>query len=191
MPRNGRRNAKAIDCPAVKPTIRAFGKPGPCVAAIASRSGGLASASSSAARATGKKFRRCARAANSGTTPPYSACRRICEETMLERTRPRWTTATLVSSQEVSIAKSMNSNHELIRIGHAAMRSGDSQMLSPLETNLDRGNGSPLRPTVVELRENTADKAQGSPSPPAAGGEGRGEEGHYRSGFPSPQPSPL
>jgi hypothetical protein len=45
-------------------------------------------------------------------------------------------------------------------------------------------------PTAVELMDNTADKVQGSPSPPAAGGEGRGEEGHFCSTFPSPQPSP-
>src|SRR5713101_2874136 len=33
-------------------------------------------------------------------------------------------------------------------------------------------------------------KAKASPSPPAAGGEGRGEEGCFCSDFPSPQPSP-
>src|SRR5258708_36150107 len=41
---------------------------------------------------------------------------------------------------------------------------------------------------AVELRDNTADKAQGSPSPPAAGGEGRGGVGRFRSGCPSRPP---
>jgi len=54
---------------------------------------------------TGIKFRRCSRAASSGTTPPYSACSLICEETALDKTRPSRTTAALVSSQEVSRAK--------------------------------------------------------------------------------------
>ena len=42
----------------------------------------------SAARVTGTRFRRCSRAASSGTTPPYSACRRTCDETTLDKTRP-------------------------------------------------------------------------------------------------------
>src|SRR5713101_783162 len=68
-------------------------------------------------------------------------------------------------------------------------------LLPPREQRVGRrglcARASPLSgPTAVELRDHTADKAQGSPSPPAAGGEGRGEEGHFRLGFPSPQPSP-
>src|SRR5690242_6886727 len=63
-------------------------------------------ASARAARVTGRRFRRCSRAANSGTTPPYSACIWICDETTLERIRPCWMTAVLVSSQDVSNARS-------------------------------------------------------------------------------------
>jgi hypothetical protein len=48
-------------------------------------------------------------------------------------------------------------------------------------------SGEPSCPAADELRDSTADKAQGSPSPPAAGGEGRGEEGHFCSTFPSPR----
>src|SRR6266568_786672 len=51
---------------------------------------------------------------------------------------------------------------------------------------------SPLPgPIAVELRDDTVEKAKSSPSPPAAGGEGRGEEGHFCSNFPSLQPSPA
>ena len=58
----------------------------------------------SAACVTGIRFRKCSRAASSGTTPPYSACNLICEEMTLERTSPLRTTAALVSSHEVSMA---------------------------------------------------------------------------------------
>ena len=61
----------------------------------------------------------------------------------------------------------------------------------PLRQILGSGAGVPAAarfgPNAVELRDDTADKARGSPSPPAAGGEGRGEEGHFRLGFPSPR----
>ena len=73
---------------ALNPAISALGRPGPRVAAMASSSAGLTPASSKAVRATGKRFRRCSRAANSGTTPPYSECSRICEDTTLDRTQP-------------------------------------------------------------------------------------------------------
>ena len=62
-------------------------------------------ASRKAARATGRRFFKCSRAASSGTTPPYSACSLICEETTLDRIMPSRTTAALVSSQEVSRAR--------------------------------------------------------------------------------------
>src|SRR5206468_3668808 len=58
-----------------------------------------------AARATGMKLRRCSRAASSGTTPPYAACSEVCEETTFETIRPFRTTAALVSSQDVSNAR--------------------------------------------------------------------------------------
>ena len=62
-------------------------------------------ASLKAALATGRRFFRCSRAASSGTTPPYSACSLICDETVLDRIFPSRTTAALVSSQEVSMAR--------------------------------------------------------------------------------------
>src|SRR5881394_2442694 len=42
--------------------------------------------------------------------PPYSAWSWICEETTLDNTRPSCTTAALVSSQEVSMARSIMAN---------------------------------------------------------------------------------
>src|SRR5262249_53973163 len=85
----------------------ALGNPGPCVAATPCNCPALTRASSSAFLATGIRFRKCSRAANSGTTPPYSACVSTCDETMFDKTRPSCTTAALVSSQEVSKAKSI------------------------------------------------------------------------------------
>ena len=105
MPTNGFRKANAMACAALNPTSKAIGKPGPCVAATASSCSGCTPASRSAVCTTGIKFRRCSRAASSGTTPPYSACSLICEETALDKTLPSRTTAALVSSQEVSRAR--------------------------------------------------------------------------------------
>src|SRR5208283_578968 len=105
MPINGLRRVNATACAALNPTSSAIGKPGPCVAATASSCPGCTPASRNAVCTTGIKFRRCSRAASSGTTPPYSACNLICEETTLDKTRPSRTTAALVSSQEVSRAK--------------------------------------------------------------------------------------
>jgi len=52
---------------------------------------------------------------------------------------------------------------------------------------LDRdGDG----PTAVEISARSAKSAVLSPSPPAAGGEGRGEEGRFPWFLPSPRPSP-
>ena len=67
--------------------------------------GGELPASPNADCATGIRFLRCSRAASSGTTPPYSACSLICDETVLDKIFPSRTTATLVSSQEVSMAR--------------------------------------------------------------------------------------
>src|SRR5687768_6673214 len=72
-------------------------------------------ASAKAARATGNRFRKCSRAANSGTTPPYSACNFTCDETTFARTTPSTTTAALVSSQELSIAKIRTANKQTSR----------------------------------------------------------------------------
>ena len=104
MPTNGFSNANAIACAALNPTSNAIAKPGPCVAAKASNSAAVTFASRNAACATGIRFFKCSRAASSGTTPPYSACSLICEETVLDNTTPSRTTAALVSSQEVSSA---------------------------------------------------------------------------------------
>ena len=61
-------------------------------------------ASRKADSTTGGRFLRCSRVASSGTTPPYSACSLIWDETTLDSTTPSRTTAALVSSQEVSRA---------------------------------------------------------------------------------------
>src|SRR5947199_419118 len=90
-----------------RPTINALGKPGPRVAATASNRAGVTLASRRAVCVIGARLRKCSRVANSGTTPPYSAWRWICEETTLDNTRPVCTTAALVSSQEVSMARSV------------------------------------------------------------------------------------
>ena len=63
-------------------------------------------ASATARRSTGAIVATCWRDATSGTTPPYSACTRICDATTSERTRrPSSTTAAAVSSHDVSIPR--------------------------------------------------------------------------------------
>src|SRR5216683_6662888 len=70
-----------------------------------------------------------------------------------------------------------------------AGKSGNQPSRSPLATDLP-ANRQADETRIEQGRKGKADKAKGSPSPPAAGGEGRGEEGRFCSDFPSPQPSP-
>src|SRR6266566_1523393 len=97
-------------CADLKPTINALGNPGPRVAATASNWAAVMFASRNAVCATGTRLRKCSRVANSGTTPPYSAWSWTCEETTLDNTWPACTTAALVSSQELSMARSVMAN---------------------------------------------------------------------------------
>src|SRR5881396_1257584 len=107
MPRNGLRNANAMASADLRPTINALGNPGPRVAATPPNRAAVTLASRKAVCVTGARLRKCSRVANSGTTPPYSAWSWICEETTLDNTRPACTTAAAVSSQEVSMARSI------------------------------------------------------------------------------------
>src|SRR5919201_379797 len=80
-------------------------RPGPTVAAIASISFSSRPASRSAFSVSASIARRCSRAATSGTMPPVSWCA-SCEATRSARIRrPSSTTATPVSSHDVSIAR--------------------------------------------------------------------------------------
>src|SRR2546422_4337110 len=94
----------------LRPTITPLGTPGPRVAATPPNWAAVTFAWRRAVCVTGARLRKCSRVANSGTTPPYSACSWICEETTLDNTRPARTTAALVSSQEVSMARSVMAN---------------------------------------------------------------------------------
>src|SRR5437867_983708 len=107
MPRNGLRNANAMASADLRPTINALGNPGPRVAATPPNWAAVTFAWRGAVCVTGARLRKCSRVANSGTTPPYSAWSWICEETTLDNTRPVCTTAAAVSSQEVSMARSI------------------------------------------------------------------------------------
>src|SRR6478672_2327484 len=99
-----RANASAF--PSESPTRSAPMSPGPAVAATRSSSETSAPASPSACSKVTGRFSRCARAAISGTTPPYGACAASCDETTFDSTRPSpSSTATDVSSQEVSIPR--------------------------------------------------------------------------------------
>src|SRR5205807_3755720 len=79
-------------------------RPGPRVTAIRPTSSGLAFALSKARSSRWGRRSRWSRAASSGTTPPKSLCRSTCEWMTLARTlRPPSTSATEVSSQDVSM----------------------------------------------------------------------------------------
>src|ERR1039458_10461150 len=102
----GRPRARAAACAEAAPTTRHPARPGPRVTAIASTASQPPSTPASAASTTGASISRWARAASSGTTPPWGACRAICFDTWLERiSRPSRTTAAAVSSHEVSMAR--------------------------------------------------------------------------------------
>src|SRR5207247_5647242 len=127
MPRNGLRNANAMASADLRPTINALGNPGPRVAATPPNWAAVTCASRRAVCVTGARLRKCSRVANSGTTPPYSAWSWICEETTLDSTRPACTTAAAVSSQEVSMARSVMANPPrglTSRVSDLALRPG-------------------------------------------------------------------
>ena len=98
--------AKAIAFAYVSPTSREPARPGPEVAATASRLLQVMEARSSASRTTGTTARRCSRDASSGTTPPYLPWTENWLATTEERTHVSSSiTAAAVSSQELSIAR--------------------------------------------------------------------------------------
>ena len=104
-PIKGRLLLKAMALAVVSPISRAPTRPGPQVAAIASKSFNAAPADSNASSITGLMFSRCFLDATSGTTPPNLLCMSIWLDMMFDRTsRPFLTTAAEVSSHEVSIA---------------------------------------------------------------------------------------
>jgi len=91
---------------AVTPIRSAGVSPGQLATATASRSSPVIAASLSVSRRIGRMFSICARAAISGTTPPYFRCRSTCVATWLAITsRPSATTAAAVSSQLLSIPR--------------------------------------------------------------------------------------
>src|SRR6266851_7478394 len=88
------------------PTSRQPTRPGPRVTAQRSMSAGWTAAFASARSSKCGSRSRWSRAASSGTTPPNSRCRSTCEwMTLLRTRRPPSTTATDVSSHDVSIPK--------------------------------------------------------------------------------------
>ena len=76
-PISGFFNNIASAAAAATPIARQFGSPGPLVAAILSTPGKYSDSEIFFIRAG--SFFRCSELARSGTTPPYSACRSICE----------------------------------------------------------------------------------------------------------------
>src|SRR5215471_21319376 len=107
---------------AEQPTRSEPTSPGPWVTAMPSRSRSPMPASPSARRMTGTIVSRCRREASSGTTPPYGAWTSSCEATTLESTlRPPSRTAAAVSSQEVSMPRTITappSSPCELRYGH-------------------------------------------------------------------------
>ncbi|MEY9851647.1 hypothetical protein ABH923_001325 [Leifsonia sp. EB41] len=85
------------------PTMSAPDSPGPLVTAMASMSARSIPASATAVWSVGVSASRWARAATSGTTPPYLACSSIEEAIVLESSVVPRTMPTPVSSQEVSM----------------------------------------------------------------------------------------
>src|SRR5438093_1108326 len=105
-PVRGLSQAAASPSPTPTPTSRQPTRPGPRVTATSSRSAGWTEAFSRARSRRPGNRSRWSRAASSGTTPPKSLCRSTWEWMTLARTlRPSSTTATEVSSQEVSMPR--------------------------------------------------------------------------------------
>src|SRR5919197_498000 len=91
---------------AASPTRREPTSPGPTVTATPSSSPKLTPATSSARSSSGLRTSTCARDASSGTTPPNRSWTSTWLATRFDRSfRPSSTTATAVSSQEVSIPR--------------------------------------------------------------------------------------
>src|SRR5512132_1198056 len=102
-PISGAPVASAIDLAAAIPTRSAPTRPGPTVTATPSRSPNPHPAVSSAASISGVSASTCARLASSGTTPPKRSCTSTWLAMRLASTVSRSTTATAVSSHDVSI----------------------------------------------------------------------------------------
>src|SRR5262245_37536424 len=90
---------------AAMPTSRAPTSPGPAVTATPSRSSNPRPARSSAPSISGVSASTCARLASSGTTPPNRSCNLTWLARRLASTVSSSTTATPVSSHEVSIPR--------------------------------------------------------------------------------------
>ncbi len=88
---------------AATPTCSAPDRPGPVVTATAPMSLMASPASASAARTTGAAACTWARAAISGTTPPYRACSSMLDATAWPSSCPSRTRPAPVSSQDDSI----------------------------------------------------------------------------------------
>src|SRR5262245_28500660 len=105
---SGNRCTYASDLATEQPTSSEPTSPGPCVTAMPSRSGSRTLASASAFSTTGTITSRWRRDASSGTTPPYGAWIASCEATTFDRMRrPSASTAAAVSSQELSIPRTI------------------------------------------------------------------------------------
>src|SRR5919201_6524674 len=107
-PISGAPVARETALAAASPTKSAPISPGPDVTATPSRSSNLIPAWNKASSSSGFRTSTCARDASSGTTPPYLRCTSTWLETRFERIeRPSSTTATAVSSQEVSMPRTI------------------------------------------------------------------------------------
>src|SRR5512141_646854 len=104
-PISGAPVANAIAFAPARPTTSAPTSPGPIVTATASMSAKRHPACSSASSRSGFSASTWARLASSGTTPPKRACRSTWLEMTFESATRSSTTATAVSSQEVSIPR--------------------------------------------------------------------------------------
>ena len=103
--------ASATAFAAAIPTRSAPTRPGPTVTATVSRSPNPTPAATRASSISGFNASTWARAATSGTTPPNRSCRWTCEAIRFERTvKPSSTTATAVSSHEVSMPRVINAS---------------------------------------------------------------------------------
>src|SRR6266508_1619813 len=125
-----------------QPTRSEPTRPGPWVTAMPSKSLSPMPAASRARLMTGTITSVCRRDASSGTTPPYGPWTSSCEATMLDRIlRPPSRTAAAVSSQEVSIPRTI--------IRSAAPSSLDLRRQAP--SILTRQLGDPHEPEPPRL----------------------------------------
>src|SRR3990170_77315 len=110
--------ARAL-APAI-PTRSAPTSPGPIVTATAWMSANRQPARSRASARSGFSASTCARLASSGTTPPKRACRSVWLEMRFDRATRSSTTATAVSSQEVSIPRTFTTRSRADALGEPA-----------------------------------------------------------------------